>query len=122
MLIFGHPRIEAPRFVKISSVQEIANIEAKDIVLFDFDFDLLDYCRQNRITCAVKVRNKKESIYANALDANYLLCEALDLAMSIQRIANEYIFDVKVIVKIDERLIETAIDAGIDGVYLKNWS
>ncbi len=119
MLIFGHPRIEAPRFVKIASAQEIAKVQAKDIVLFDFDFDLLDYCRRNSIACAVEVKNKKESIYANAMDAFYLICETLDLAKSIQQIANEYIFDAKVIVKIDERLIDLAIDAGIDGVWLK---
>ena len=119
MLIFGHLRIQAPRFVKIASAQEIAKVPAKDIVLFDFDFDLLDYCRQNGIACAVEVKNKKESIYANALDAGYLICNRLELAKSIQQIANEYLFDAKVIVQIDERLIDLAIDAGIDGVWLK---
>ena len=118
MLVFGHPKIQAPRFVKIASAQEVAKVPAKDIVLFDFNFDLLNYCRQNGIMCAVTIKSKKEAIYANAMDASYLICETLDLAKSIQQIADEYIFDTKVIVKIDERLIDLAIDAGIDGVWL----
>ena len=120
MLVFNHPHIPAPRFIAISSLENIKNTPPNSIVWFDFDFSLLQFCQQNSIHCAVNIKNIQEAIYANALGATYLVCK-MPLAKEVQKIAENYLFDAKVIALIDERLINKAIESGIDGVFLTNY-
>jgi len=119
MLIFGHPKIPSPPIITIAEPTQIARTPANAIVHFPFDFSILAECAKSDVRCAVEVTGKKEAVYAAAMGAAYLVCRDLGLAKAIQRVAEEYLFDSKVIVRIDERLLELAIDAGIDGAWLK---
>lgn len=119
MLIFGHPKIPAPSFHLVENKEQIASTPPNSIVRFAFDFEMLRYCQKNGIQVAVEIANIKEAVYANALHASFLLCP-FDLAKKVQKIAENYLFDAKVIALMDERLIEKAIEAGIDGVFLTN--
>ncbi|BCD67502.1 hypothetical protein [Nitratiruptor sp. YY09-18] len=121
MIIFGHPHIPNPSIMFVKSKEEIAQTPASAIVAFDFDFELLRYCQENNITCAAWISSITEAVYANALEAKFLLCN-LSLAKEVQKVAENYLFDAKVIAKIDERLIEKVIEAGIDGVLLTNYT
>ncbi|WP_281951423.1 hypothetical protein [Nitrosophilus kaiyonis] len=120
MLILNHPKIEAPKLYKISSIDDIKSTPSNSIVWFDFDFDILNFCKSNEIKSAVNISNIKEAVYANSLDAYFLICK-FPLAKDVQTIAQNYLFDSKVIALIDERLIENAIEAEIDGVFLTNY-
>ena len=121
MLILNHPKIESPKLYKILSIKDIKNTPSNSIVWFDFDFDILNFCKKNEVKSAVNISNIKEAIYANSLEATFLMCK-FSLAKGVQKIAENYLFDAKVIAFIDERLIEKAVEAEIDGVFLTNYS
>ena len=120
MLIFNHPHIPAPTLYPIKSLEEIKKTAPNTIVWFDFDFALLQFCQKNSIQCVVTIKNVQQAVYANALGATYLICK-MPLAKKVQKIAENYLFDAKVIALIDERVLDNAIEAGIDGVFLTNY-
>ncbi|MRJ02779.1 MAG: hypothetical protein GXO19_02815 [Epsilonproteobacteria bacterium] len=118
MIILNHPKIPGPKLVPVESREEIGRVPASSIPLLPFDLDLLAYCQREGIRYGVTISSIKEAVYSNALGASYLICPTLSLARQVEEVAENYLFDGKVIVTIDERLIEEAIGAGIDGVWL----
>ena len=119
MIIIGHPWIESSRFCKVFSEEDIKKSEVDDVVLLEplvEAIDLAKYCQSNDIPYAVTVNTLNEAIFANALDANFMVCEE-DEACIIQPIAQEYLFDTKVLVLVhDEKDIAKIARSGIDGV------
>ena len=121
MIILGHPKIPSPTFTPAKTIEEIAATPAGSVALIPYDLDLLRYCSDNDVRTAVHITEAAQTVYANALGATYLVCE-LELAKEVQKIAENYLFDSKVIAIIDERLIHKAIEAGIDGVLLRKYT
>ncbi len=119
MLIFGHPWVESPRFVKVFSIDDIAKTKPSDILLLEplsVSIDLVRYCQKNSLSFAPTMSSIKEALLANALGADYIFCQ-FEQAIVAQKIANEYLFDTKILVLIEgERGIETMARFGIDGV------
>ncbi len=119
MIVIGHPWIKNQRFSKVFSVEDIKNTQTNDIVLLE---PLLDshrhaqYCQENNIAYAVLTDSLDDAIFANALGAKYMICEK-DVALMIQPIAQEYLFDARVLVLIhNEKEISQIAKSGIDGV------
>ena len=121
MIILNHPLIPSPQLTKITKKEEIAITPANKTVWIEFDLELMRYCYDNGVHYAVSIKNEVEAIYANALGAGFLMCE-LDIAQKIQKLAEYYLFDTKVIALVDERLLDKAIEAGVDGAYLVSCS
>jgi len=119
MIIVGHPWIESSRFHKVFSQDDVKSSAVDDIVLLEplvDSVELAKYCQRNDIPYAVTVNALNEAIFANALDANFIICEEDD-ACIIQPIAQEYLFDTKVLVLVhDEKDIAKVARSGIDGV------
>jgi len=119
MIIFGHPWIESYRFCKVFSEEDIKKSKANDIVLLEplvDSVELVKYCQNNNIAYAITVNSLKEALFANALNAAYIICKEEE-ALLIQPIAQEYLFDSKVLVLIhDEKEIVKIARSGIDGV------
>jgi len=119
MEIIGHPWIESKRFVKVFSLEEISRTQAGDVILlepFNVSIEMARYCREHQLPYAVTVTSIREAIFANALGAAYLIAEH-EQAIAIQKIADEYLFDTKVLVLIEEeKRIDTMARFGIDGV------
>ena len=119
MIIIGHPWIESPQFCKIFNINEIKHTKPTQIVLLEplnESYAIAQYCQKNSIPFAVTVNTLTGSIYANALGASYILCEE-KIALLVQPVANEYLFDTKVLVYIEsESEIPQIAQAGIDGV------
>jgi len=119
MLIFGHRWVESPRFVKVFSLEDISRTRREDILLLEplsVSIDLVKHCRQNDLIFAVTIGSLKEALLANALGAAYVLCQH-EQAIEVQKIAEEYLFDTRVLVLVEEeRGIETVARFGIDGV------
>ena len=119
MIIVGHPWVESTKFCKIFAVEDIKKSSADDVVLLEPIVDshqLAKYCQENDIVFAVTVNSLKEAIFANALGAKYMVCEEDD-ALIIHPIAQEYLFDTRVLVLIhDEKEIAKIARSGIDGV------
>ncbi len=119
MIIIGHPWVQSPKFCKVFAKEEIKKLTPKDIVLLEPLVDsqmLATHCQENNIAFAVTVNSLKEAIFANALKATYMICEEDD-ALIIQPIAQEYLFDTRILVLIhDEKEIAKIARSGIDGV------
>ncbi len=119
MIIIGHPWVKSPKFCKVFTQKDIKKFSSKDIVLLEplvQSQSLAAYCQENAIAFAVTVNTLQEALFANALGARYMICEEDD-ALIIQPIAQEYLFDTRVLVLIhDEKEIAKIARSSIDGV------
>jgi len=119
MIIIGHSWVKSPKFCKIFSQEDIKKSKPEDIILLEPLVDsqkLAAYCQENNIPFAVTVNSLQEAIFANALGAVYMVCEEDD-ALIIQPIAQEYLFDARLLVLVhDEKEISKIARSGIDGV------
>ena len=119
MIIIGHPWIESPVFSQVFSIEEIKKTQPNEIVLLEAlnkSHHIARYCQQNSVSFAVVVNTLEDALYANALGASYMICEEED-ALIIQPIAQEYLFDTRILVRVDdEKEIGKIARSGIDGV------
>ena len=119
MIVIGHPWIKSQHFVKVFSAEDIKNTQTNDIVLLEplvNSYSYAQYCQNNSIAYAVAVKTLDDAVFANALGAAYMICEEA-AALMIQPIAQEYLFDTRILVLIDnEKDISKIAKGGIDGV------
>ncbi len=123
MLIFGDKYIPSPTFVRVKSIEDIDQSNPTDILFleeFSKPFKLAQYAKENFLEYGVYVNSLKEALYANALGASYILTR-FALAKELQQIANEYLWDAKVLAIIEsEKELEIVAKAFIDGAIYKN--
>lgn len=119
MIIIGHPWIASPIFRRIFAKKDIEQSANGEVLLLEplvDSHDLAKYCAEQKIAFAVTVSSIKDAILANALGASYIVCEEHD-AIVIQPIAENYLFDTKVLALIDdEKKIGKIARSEIDGV------
>jgi hypothetical protein len=119
MLLFGHPRITNDKFYHVNSIEAIAHTPSNTCVLFTYNdevFELIEHARENDLPFALDISSLREAIICENLDASYLLVND-EIATSVQKAADTYLFDAKVLVHIkDEEAIEALAEEGIDGV------
>ncbi len=119
MLIFGHPWVQTPSFKKVFSQEDIAKVSSEEVTLLEPLSDsiaLAQYCQMQQKSFAVTVNTITEALFANALGSRYIICQQED-AIKIQSIAQEYLFDTKVLTLISsEKEIQKMAEHGIDGV------
>ncbi len=119
MLIFGHPWIKSAIFKKIFSSGALKELKDNEIALLEplsDSVEIAQYCQENDIVCAISVSSIKEAVLASALGCNYLIAQP-ENATEIQPIAQEYLFDSKVIALIkDDKDIKRMAGHSIDGV------
>jgi hypothetical protein len=124
MIVIGHrfiPSFLVPHgsFYHIANTDALENTPPNSSVLVEFSDDNLEtivYLKENSVEFCLKVQNITEIIYASNLGASYILVDS-DIAKSAQDLANNYLFDAKILVMIedDEEIEEMAL-LGIDGV------
>jgi len=123
MLIYGHRFIKSQNFYHVQSIEAIKNTPASSILLVDFtenNLDIITHITLNSISLALEVKNITEIIYANSLSSSYILVHK-NLAKSAQDLAQNYLFDAKILVIIEnEEEIEELAILGLDGVILSN--
>lgn len=120
MILLGDKNIPFEETSYITTHEEINNTKPNSTVLFDYDIKLMKYCEENSIEYGVIVSSIKESIYANSLDAKYIICEK-NISSQLQKLATNYMFDSKVLAKIenDTQIEEVALE-NIDGAIYKD--
>ena len=110
-------------YENLSFVDTIADIEytvPNSTIVFNYDENLLLYCSKNNIDFAVIVNNLTQVIYCNALNSKYIICEK-KLAKIAQKVAENYIFDSKILAIInDSSEIEKIALNEIDGAIYSN--
>ena len=120
MIIIGDKLIKHETITKISSIQEVSDTSSLSVLIFQYNEELMKYCFENDLKYGVIVSSLRESIYANALKSKYIITD-LDLAINIQKIAENYMFDSRVLVVIQSNEnIETVALNHIDGVIYNN--
>lgn len=120
MIIFGHTEIDHEQFYKIGSADEIFKTPANSLLKIEsFEISLLKYCQANKLRYMVTAVDIKEAIFANIFEAGYIRVSK-NLAKELMPIAQNYLFDTKVIAIIDdEKEIEEMAKAGVDGVWFR---
>ncbi|CUU78513.1 hypothetical protein FFA43_08110 [Campylobacter hyointestinalis subsp. hyointestinalis] len=82
------------------------------------DFNILNLKKQAEF---LRVNSKKQAIFANANSVKFIVCDNLSFARVLQSIANDYLFDSKIALLINDDIeLEAACDARIDAVIYKN--
>ncbi|NPA27436.1 MAG: hypothetical protein GXN91_00070 [Epsilonproteobacteria bacterium] len=124
MLIFGFKDINSPNFIKVNSKEDILKTTPKDIIILDEvkePYNLLKYCASNEIPYGILTSSIKEAIIANHFNASYIIGE-FEFAKEIQKIADEYLWDTKVLALIsNEDEVEIVAKAFIDGAIIKKY-
>jgi NAD(P)H-dependent flavin oxidoreductase YrpB (nitropropane dioxygenase family) len=119
MILIGHPWIKSPEFCRVFSKEDIQKSGSNQIVLLEplvDSHDLATYCQENTIAYAVVVNTLDDALCANALGASYMICDE-DTALMVQPVAEQYLFDTKVLVLIhSDKEISKIARGGIDGV------
>ena len=119
MLIFGHPHLPSETLYHVDGIEAVASTPPGSTLLFAWDetnLDLVNHCRANDLPFALEAASVKEAIFAERVGARYILIEN-SLAKSVQKVAETYLFDAKVLTRIEhEAQIETMAYEGIDGV------
>ena len=120
MIIIGDELVSYEDIFFISSKDEIKNTKANSTIAFGYNEELLKYSLENSLSSAVEVKTIKEAIYVNALEGKYIIAEK-NLAISLQKIADNYMFDSKILALIDSNdEFEEVANSEIDGVIYKN--
>ncbi len=119
MLLFGHPHVPSEKLYHVSSIEAIAHTPSNACLLFSYDpevFELIEYAQNNAVEFALDISTLKDAIICENLGAKYLLMQE-EIANDVQKAADTYLFDAKVLVHIsDEEKIEALVSEGIDGV------
>lgn len=120
MILIGDKLVPSEEISLINSIEDIKTTKANSTISFGYNEDLLKYCFKNELNSAVIVNSIKEAIYCNALDAKYIVASK-SLAKEIQKVAENYVFDSKVLAIIESNdELEEIASFEIDGIIYKN--
>lgn len=118
MLLFGHPYIPTQPFYHIDSIEALRHTPSNSIVALYFtpeNLDIIDHLRRNNVRFALHVDTTTNAVVAHNLGASYLIVLPKH-ATEIQKVAEHYLFDAKVLGYIDrETHLEDLIDMRLDG-------
>jgi hypothetical protein len=123
MQLFGHRFINNQSFYHVLNIDAIQNTPPSSTLYLQFsedNLDIIEHLRANYLSFALSVTTITELIYASSLQASYIIVPK-ELAKNAQDIANNYLFDAKILVLIDDNdEIEEFALLGIDGALLRN--
>ena len=120
MILIGDKLIPFEDIQKISNIEDIENTKANSTVLFDYDEQILSYSYKNELATAVVVKSIKEAIYCNSLNTKYIISQK-ELAVQLQKIADNYMYDSKILAIIDSNdEFEQIAKCEIDGIIYRN--
>jgi hypothetical protein len=121
MKIFGHEWIESEAFYEVTSVEEISKTPANSLLLLNNtlpkSLKLAKHCQSNTLRYALVASSIEEGLFANLLNATYVVCEK-ELAKELMPIAQNYLFDTQVLAYINKDEIEEMAKFGVDGVII----
>lgn len=120
MILIGDKLVPFEDIFLIENIKDIENTKANSTVLFDFEEEILTYCYENELFCAVVVNSIKEAIYCNNLNVKYIISEK-ELSIELQKIADNYMYDSKILAIIDSNEeLEQVAKLEIDGIIYRN--
>lgn len=119
MILIGDSLIPCENIFRIFHKEQIAETPANSTIIFKYNADIVSYVSQNDVSYGVMVSSITEAIYANALNAKYIIC-AKAISKDIQMVAENYMFDSKILAIITSNTeLEEIARNEIDGVIYK---
>ncbi|WP_456382909.1 hypothetical protein [Hydrogenimonas sp.] len=119
MIIIGHPDIPYEPFYYVETIEEIAQTPSGATLWlgpYRQTVELARHCHQNGLPYGVMAESLTDALLANALGARYILASE-PLASKVQKAAETYLFDAKVLVPVtDESDMEAVAQVGVDGI------
>ena len=123
MLLFGHRFIPSESFYHILDVDSISNTPSSSVLHIEFseeNLDIIKHAQVNQLSTSISCKTITELIYASALGASYIVVKD-SLAQEATKIANEYLFEAKILAFIEnEDKIDSFAAVGVDGVIFPN--
>ncbi|MFV0481762.1 MAG: hypothetical protein ACK5LP_07230 [Campylobacteraceae bacterium] len=121
MIIIGHENVPFQPFFWIKTVDDINLAPEKSPIIFKQNSakfkELVLACSKKNREFANEVFSINEALIANANRATFLVVNSLELAKGLQKIAEDYLFDAKILLRITkEKDLEKIAQKGIDGV------
>lgn len=126
MIIIGDDLIECPTFKAIRNLEDIDNTNSFQILIVN-NFDIAKHCKENNLAYLFICSSEKDAIYANSLNANYILSSDLNLSLKIQKMADNYMFDSKNMILSSKDNLNTILDSCkesetyIDGIFFDEY-
>jgi len=118
MLLFGHPYLPSLPFYHIDSIEAIRHTPANSVVSLFFtpeNLDIIEHLRQNSVRFALHIETITDAVIAENLGASYLIVLPKH-GEAIQKVAEHYLFDAKVLGYIEEiKDLEDLIAMRLDG-------
>lgn len=123
MIIYGHRFIQSESFYHVPNIDAILNTPSNATIYLDFSEDnleVINHATSNELRLALGAVSVTDIIYASSLGASFIIVPK-ELAKTAQNIANNYLFDAKILVHISEESeIEELAILGVDGVIFSN--
>ncbi|MDR0664086.1 MAG: hypothetical protein LBF86_00990 [Helicobacteraceae bacterium] len=118
MILIGvNKAIDAEKAVVfVKSIADINKTPSGSLVALDFKESDLEFYASVDIAIAVKVNNIRDFILLASAKAKYALAD-LPLAAKLQKLADRYLFDIKVLAIAPSSKIEKIAKLGIDGIF-----
>ncbi|MDD2780615.1 hypothetical protein [Sulfuricurvum sp.] len=118
MLLFGHPYIPTEPLYHIDAIEAIAHTPANSVVSLFFtpqNLDIIEHLRLNSVRFALHIETITDAVIGENLGASYLIVLP-KYGEAIQKVAEHYLFDAKVLGYIEEMNdLENLIDMRLDG-------
>ena len=121
MIILNDKRFSDEKFFYAKTLEDISNSPNNSTIIFKYnedDIKLYKFCQTNNISYGVEIDSIKEFIFIINLNAKYTFCNNIELASTIQKIADNYLTQTKVIIKTSFELLEKAVLHEIDGIFV----
>jgi hypothetical protein len=121
MIILNDKRFSDEKFCQVKTKKDIENSKNNSTLIFQYnkkDIELYKYCQKNSVPYTVEINSIAEFIFIHNLDAKYAFCNDLDLAKTLQKIADNYLSDTKIIMKAPLKKIEKIALLEIDGIFV----
>ena len=121
MIILNDSRFNEEKFFKAKNLEDISNSPNNSTIIFKYkenDINLYKFCQKNNISYGVEINSITEFIFIINLGAKYAFCNDLELAKTLQKIADGYLTETKVILKTSIKSIEKVALNEIDGVFV----
>jgi hypothetical protein len=122
MIVLGSSDIVCEDIEYLEDIKKLPNTKSGSTVVVDFtDKKELIILQKESIPFGVIVSSIKEAIIVSSYGAKYIICKN-NLADTLQKIADNYLFDSKIIEIItNNKELENSAIAGVDGVIFKNF-
>ncbi|MDD5716610.1 MAG: hypothetical protein PHW64_02310 [Sulfuricurvum sp.] len=118
MLLIGHPYVASTPFYHVDSIEAIRHTPANSVIALYFspeNLDIIEHLRRNSIRFALHVKTPADAVIGESLGASYLIVLPKH-ADSIQKVAEHYLFDAKILGYIEStETLEHLIDMRLDG-------